>query len=80
VGTTWKAVSAVQTRPGLGTSLTFSETAVEPGDLRYEVHSHNALTVIFKGGDRQPMTLAPDGKHLKVPFKKAEYVYELANP
>jgi hypothetical protein len=79
-GTTWKAVPQNQTRPGLGASITFNEGTLQPGDLHYDINSHNSLTIVFKGGDKQPATLSPDGKHLKLPFRKGEFIYELANP
>jgi len=79
VGTTWKAVPESQVRPGLNVTVTFNDGTLEPGDLHYEINSHNSLTIIFKGGDRQPAILSPDGKHLKLPFRKAEFTYELSN-
>ena len=77
VGTRWKAVPSSPLRGGLAPVLTFTEKSVEPGSYKYEVESHNSVTIIFTGGDRQAMSLAPDGKRLKLAYGKAEFVYEL---
>ena len=79
VGTMWKAAPSTPLRGGLAASLTFTEKSVEPGGYRYEVESHNSVTVIFTGGDKQVMALAPDGKHLKLTYGKTDFVYELAS-
>lgn len=78
-GTTWKAVPSAPLRGGLAASLTFSEKTVEPGGYHYDIESHNSLTITFTGGDKQVVTLAPDGKRLKLTLGKTEYVYELAS-
>ena len=78
-GTMWKAVPSSPLRGGLAASLTFTEKSVEPGGYKYEVESHNSVTITFTGGDKQVMALAPDGKHLKLTYGKTDFVYELAS-
>jgi len=80
VGSTWTAGNPNQMRPGLGATLTFTDTQVNPGGYLYEVDSRNTVTILFKGGDRQVMLLDKDGKQLKLTFGTSDYVYNRTSP
>lgn len=78
-GTQWKAVDGTSQRPGLAATLTFTDgDLVEPGNLRYEVTSNRTVVIVFKGGDRQTLTLDRSGKRLELEFQQTTFAYELA--
>jgi hypothetical protein len=77
-GTLWKVEAGKPIRPGLDESITFTDKVVEPRGYKYEIQGHT-ITIVFTGGDRQPMTLSADGKHLKFSYAKKEYTYELVS-
>jgi hypothetical protein len=80
VGTNWKTDPNTPRRPGLPETLTFTDSTIEPNGHRYEVNSHNTLTVIFPKGDKQPMTLTKDGRRLEFTRGGTEHVYEFVSP
>jgi hypothetical protein len=63
-----------------GTTLTFSDTQVNPGGYLYEVDSRNTVTIIFKGGDHQAMILDKAGKQMKLILGTSEYYYNRTSP
>ncbi len=79
VGTVWIAVPPKPLRGGLAATLSFTDKSVQPGDYDFKITSHNSLFITFTHGDKQVMTLAQDGKHLKFTAGKTNYVYELAS-
>lgn len=78
-GTQWKAIDATSVRPGLAATLTFAEDGLlEPGGLRYEISSNRTAVIVFKGGDRQSLTLDRSGKRLELEFQQRTFAYEIA--
>lgn len=76
-GTTWKAADPKSLRPGLGATLIFEKDSVNPGGYQYEASSSRVITIIFRGGDRQDLTLDRGGQKLELTFQQRTIVYEI---